>query len=374
MKPEPDAIAARLLRLRACTLGDTHAVDAPDPGNQLDRNRRVVIFAGGAESMSSLAGAELRSLLERALIGYDGIILSCGTAVGLPGVVGDVAATQGLSAVGYVPKGLGDPKLYPRLRETTGETFTVGEPLAMWADVLGSGIPIGNVRLVACPGGAIAIAEILLARSLGARVAWVDPAGEATEPLYDLLPLGADDVLEPPFDPMTIRAFLSWSSLEPEVREPVARCIHAAYRRAHRKRKAADDPALAPWDELIESLKQSNYAQADDIPNKLALVGKRLVRHGDDLKLTDDELELLAEVEHGRFNIERLLSGWQLGDRRVAQSVTPYLKPWDELADGAKDCDREAVRTIGSALREAGWGVTPAVSRTPAATSPGSGA
>jgi hypothetical protein len=40
---------------------------------------------------------------------------------------------------------------------------------------------------------------------------------------------------------------------------------------------------------------------ADDIPNKLAAVGKRLPRPGHRLKLTYDDVELLAEIEHDAF-------------------------------------------------------------------------
>jgi hypothetical protein len=329
----------------------------PAPQHAIRDVKRVAIFAGGAASMSQTSVEALEPLLERALLGYDGAILSGGTAVGLPGIVGRVASGLGLPMVGYVPAGFGDAQIYGRLRETSGTDFSMREPLAMWEDILGSGIGVENVRVVVCPGGRITTGEILLARSLGAEVVRVDPAGESRLLLDEILPLGADGVLEPPVDAMTIRAFLMWSDLTSELREPLAASLHNAHRRRQRRRKAADDPALAPWDELIEPLRASNLAQADDIPNKLALVRWRLARPGERLALGDDAIELLAEVEHGRFNIERLRAGWELGERRVDRSATPYLKPWTELTEEAKDYDREAIMNIDPALRELGWGV-----------------
>ena len=47
----------------------------------------------------------------------------------------------------------------------------------MWTDILAAGISPADVSLVACPGGPITRAEILLARALGARVGWLDPKG-----------------------------------------------------------------------------------------------------------------------------------------------------------------------------------------------------
>jgi hypothetical protein len=234
------------------------------------------------------------------------------------------------------------------------------EPLAMWSDLLSSGISPAEVALVAFPGGQITRCEILLARALGARVAFVEPAAQTEAPLDELLPLGAEQIIEPPFDPMTIRALIVRSHLDDELREQVARRLHNEYRRNHRHRKDFDDPALAGWAELVPGLKQSNREQADDIPNKLTLIGRRLVRGGEPLELTDDEVELLAEVEHGRWNAERLMAGWRAGPRQVVRSVSPYLKAWTELTDEVKEYDREAVRSIGPALRAAGWGVAKA--------------
>ncbi len=350
-----------LLRLRRATLGDARALDALEPDGEVLRGAgSVTIFAGAAGSMSPGAVAELERLLTRALIGYEGAILSGGTAVGVPGVVGRVAGAQKLRLLGYVPTGRADRELYENVRETPGaHDFSELEPLAMWTDILRAGIAVKDVRVVVCPGGAITIEEILIARALGARVGWLDPAGESSSVLHDTLPLGTDGVMELLADPMTIRAFINCSKpLEDPLREAVAQHLHNDYRRKHRARKAPGDPALAPWDDLLPALKTSNYAQADDIPNKLALVGKQVAKNGERLGLEPDQVELLAEVEHGRWNVERLTAGWQMGERHVGRSTTPDLIPWEALSEKTRDYDREAVRNIGPALAQAGWGVS----------------
>jgi hypothetical protein len=304
-------------------------------------------------------------LLSRAFEGFDGLLLSGGTHAGLPGLVGTIAGSAQLRAVGYLPVGVPHAEGYSDFRVTEGEhDFTVREPLAMWSDILAAGLEARSVHLVACPGGQLTYAEILLARALGARIAWLDPAAELPLPLDDLLPFGAEGVLELPADAMTIRAFLRRSELpdtmSTETQEKIARCLHNEYRLAQYKRKVTGDPALEHWDRLSPYLRQSNTAQANDIPNKLDVVGKRLVEAGQPLMLTGEEIERLAEIEHGRYNVERLDAGWQLGERHLRRLTSPHLKSWIDLGHDVQDYDREAVTNIAVALEDVGWGVTDA--------------
>jgi hypothetical protein len=44
----------------------------------------------------------------------------------------------------------------------------------------------------------------------------------------------------------------------------------------------------------------------------------------------------------------------------VQRRATPYLRPWDELSEEAREWDRDAVRSIDGALAATGWGVAPA--------------
>jgi hypothetical protein len=159
---------------------------------------------------------------------------------------------------------------------------------------------------------------------------------------------------------MTVRAFISWSRLPDGLRDGIGEFIHNAYRRQQRIRKPPGDPALAPWGELMPSLRASNLAQADDIPSKLALIGKEIRAGGELLKLTDSQLETLAEAEHGRWTIERLSAGWVPGQRQVIAGISPYLKPWRDLDNETRQYDLDAIRTIAPSLAAVGWGVAEA--------------
>jgi hypothetical protein len=344
-------------------------------------SRRIAIFAGGAASMSDETQEAIRELLVDTLQHYDGVILTGGNDVGVCGAVRAAARLRGVPVIGYAPAGSG--REGTRLRSTSTVDFSEAEPVAMWTDILVAARARGevagaatDVRLIAFPGGAITRTEIVLARALGAAVASLDPTEQLDEPLDELLPLGAGGVLTLPSDPMTLRAFLMWPNqpLDPARRVAAARELHDQYRREHRKHKPTDDPALAPWERLSSLLQGSNLAAVDDIPNKLHVVGKGLIVGGERLVLSDEEVKLLAEMEHGRYNWERLSAGWELGrTRALSRLVSPYLTRWDDLDEKVKQWDRDAVLALDDALQAAGWGVVSEQATMPGATRPSDG-
>ena len=66
----------------------------------------------------------------------------------------------------------------------------------------------------------------------------------------------------------------------------------------------------------------------------------------------------MGELEHGRWNVERLREGWRPGKVRDNENrIQPCLVPWrDEavLTPEIKDYDRKAVRAFPSILANAG--------------------
>lgn len=142
------------------------------------------------------------------------------------------------------------------------------------------------------------------------------------------------------------------------VRDRIARAIHQKYRRDQRGRKPDTDPAMQPWERLPEHLKESNRRQAEHIPEKLRAIGctiapARGTRAA--TAFTAEEIERLAEMEHDRWVADRRAAGWTPGpERDVERKITPYLVPWDELAEDIREYDREAVRGIPEVLAEAG--------------------
>jgi hypothetical protein len=71
---------------------------------------------------------------------------------------------------------------------------------------------------------------------------------------------------------------------------------------------------MKPWKDLSGDLKFSNRLQAKRAAGFLERVGYRVERAMgaiDVPQLTGDEGEKLAEIEHGRWVVERLRSGWR---------------------------------------------------------------
>jgi hypothetical protein len=68
---------------------------------------------------------------------------------------------------------------------------------------------------------------------------------------------------------------------------------------------------------------------------------------------------LLAEMEHGRFTVERLLSGWARGSRDPGRFLSPYLRPWEDLDNGTKQYDVEVIQDLPVVLTEVGLGHAP---------------
>lgn len=143
-----------------------------------------------------------------------------------------------------------------------------------------------------------------------------------------------------------------------QARERLAKAIHEKYRRDQAKTKDPHDRAMKPWNKLDEDLKESNREQADDIPEKLRLikcdfspvVGREPIR----IEFTDEEVELLAEMEHERWVGQKRLEGIRPGKRRT-KKTSPYLVEWAHLTDEVKEWDRDTVRGMPDFMAEAGF-------------------
>lgn len=172
------------------------------------------------------------------------------------------------------------------------------------------------------------------------------------------------------------------------VPEELAQSVHADYVRRRREELAksfhglwldngqgdgalaVDDPALRPWDQLPETLRESNRDQAADIGRKLALVGCHLEPSpswdAEPRPFSSDEVELLARAEHDRWCEERQRQGWQKGEvRDVDAKRSPDLVPWEELTESSKNLDRDAVRAIPLFLARLGYSIVPATGPSP---------
>jgi voltage-gated potassium channel Kch len=129
--------------------------------------------------------------------------------------------------------------------------------------------------------------------------------------------------------------------------ETMAQAVHRHY--CDIQRRMGKEPKS--WDELTETLKESNRAAARDMPVKLAKIGCEIgpLRSWDPppFAFSDDELELLAVHEHARFMAERK-------DAPPEESAARYAESYSELSEENKELDRDAVRSIPAILASVG--------------------
>ncbi len=145
--------------------------------------------------------------------------------------------------------------------------------------------------------------------------------------------------------------------------EQIAQANHAQYLRSRRAlgHTAEDNPTLVEWDELPESLKQSNRLFADGVGAKLAPTGAHLVpasltpRHP--FEFRPGELEEMAKLEHDRWVADLRGQGWRRteGEKDPERKLHPLLRPWEELSEQERDKDRLAVRELPDMLLRAGF-------------------
>jgi hypothetical protein len=119
----------------------------------------------------------------------------------------------------------------------------------------------------------------------------------------------------------------------------IARGIHEAYRADQLRagQSQGSSPALVPWEELPEGLRQANRAQADNIPIKQRLLAT---------SQSDDMIEALAIAEHRRWMAEKIVAGWRHAPQRDdARRLHPSIRPYDALSEAEKQKDRNTVLT-----------------------------
>jgi hypothetical protein len=163
-----------------------------------------------------------------------------------------------------------------------------------------------------------------------------------------------------PEDRETLRSFVEPTPPPEPRRETLGRSIHERSLRERADRPDVD-PSLAAWDKLPEDFRNSNRAQADHMAAKLGRISCVIApadAPGEPVEFTLEEIEALAEMEHGRWTVERLLGGWIWDEKRdPAQRRSPYLVAWSELSDNIKEVDRRSVRRIPALLAEIGLSI-----------------
>jgi ppGpp synthetase/RelA/SpoT-type nucleotidyltranferase len=330
----------------------------------------VIIVAGGCNI------GQWGDRLMKSFDGFRGTILSSGLERGIGGFVGEVGASyDGIKTIGYMPKlipsDMVKDRRYKEFRYTESECryiedngFCALEALEKWSDIIASGIRPSDVKVIGFGGGRQAAVEYRLALALGAHVALLEGSGnEAARLAGDDRWKSPNGPISLPDDTMTMHAFIGGRSPIPDpiMREKLGRRIHEIYWDNQFQEKVSNEESMKKWDRLLPYLKESNRQQADDMIDKLEHMGFIVSRSNNGIKpieFTKDEIEPMAEMEHGRWNAERLMDGWKLGKvKDVPKKISPYLVSWDVLPDNVKEWDRQAVREIPGLLAGLGYEV-----------------
>ena len=381
--PEAHQWTRDLLALGA-GIADCSAASAPAAAPADVLQCPALIVAGGAASLPEAELPRIRDLLMDALADFPGTVLSGGTTSGVPGCLGAVAKAlrktdrKRFHLRGYIPMSLPrdaeEDKRYDQIVVSGSECFSPAQILQSWRDILAAGLPPAKVLLLGWGGGPIAAFEYRLALALGATVGIVSGSGGAADsllhdPLWTTLP----NLFPLPADAKTLRAFVlpDGGQHDPAVLDTMAREFHARYR-AGNLRKIKPD-TLKLWEDLPQTYQMANREQAAYAIRILVAAGfgwrkvqdKPVVFTG----FTPEEVELMAELEHGRWNIERLRNGWRPGVRDDVKKNHDCLVPWRDLSDGpngVKRFDRDSVRAFPEILALAGLEVyRPGRPRTP---------
>ncbi len=136
------------------------------------------------------------------------------------------------------------------------------------------------------------------------------------------------------------------------VREVLARAIHDQYReRMANQGTVEKSPALVPWDELSDRLKESSRLQAGDILAKLHAIGCDIQPMTDwdapSFSFSPEEIEYLAAMEHQRWMDAMVADGYSHGPvRDDAARKHPAMVPYADLPEPEKEKDRDAARMI----------------------------
>ncbi|MHA2231103.1 MAG: RyR domain-containing protein, partial [Candidatus Hodarchaeales archaeon] len=328
----------------------------------------VVMMIGGCDSDINKEMNRYKQLMMNSFRNFHGTIISRGITSGISGIVGNLQQNypDAVDTIGYLPRKLPKnaklDKRYKKILKTEGSDFTLLENLQSWIDIIASGIKPAEVKIIGINGGTIAAAEYRIALALGAKVAVIEKSGREVTRLNDDEDwIDAKNLISLIGDSASINTFINYGrfGLPTKIREKIAKAIHEEYRKNQNKRLLEEEPSMAGWNKLIETLKQSNRSQADQIFGKLQEFNYsvRQVR-GRKISLrrfTKREIEIMAEIEHARWNVERLLNGWKWSpEKDVEKKLTPYLVSWEQLPEDIKELDRQAVRAIPKLLSQVG--------------------
>jgi voltage-gated potassium channel Kch len=148
--------------------------------------------------------------------------------------------------------------------------------------------------------------------------------------------------------------------IEQEKLDKLAEKVHEDYREKYPS--TCKDPSCFPWASLDISYRDSNRQQADHLYVKLRAINcltapkDEKLNHQSFVEFTQEELDILAPVEHARWCAERYIDGWKYapGEKDLVKKTNRCLVDWSdrELKMKDRDKDYDAVKNIPNLLKQ----------------------
>jgi len=345
----------------------------------------VVIVAGGASLMNETKIDIYSRYIEELMLDFRGTIISGGTTAGIPGLVGRTKAAlqheiqPDFDLLAYLPRKIpGDAiksDAYDHFYEIDSDEFSVLDITTCWSDIFLSGIHPSDVILLGIDGGKFAAMEYRIALSLGAKVCLVAYSGRAVSDfIHERTWENHPNLIEVPEDPLTIWALVNQSvktTLTTEETGKLAPIVHEFYRKQQLKSLKPVETdinkykVVMEWDKLDPALQKSNIKQVEFYEHILRRVNLTIRKAEKPVlfnireSVSKESYDLLARLEHARWNAERLIEGWKFGKARdLGNKLNPCIVAWDDLDEQIKRYDYEPVDNIPSLLATIGYEVS----------------
>jgi hypothetical protein len=103
------------------------------------------------------------------------------------------------------------------------------------------------------------------------------------------------------------------------------------------------------WEDLPETLRDANRGPSDHFEVKLRAIGLALApkNRQEAAEISEDEMTLMARMEHARWWADRSLNGWTYGpDRDNGQKIHPNMVPYEELSEADQKKDKDNVQQM----------------------------
>ena len=137
--------------------------------------------------------------------------------------------------------------------------------------------------------------------------------------------------------------------------DTLARAVHDDYLQRRQSLEADKRlySTLNAWQNLPEPDRKSNRLQADHLATKLRAIDCRLVDHpAAGFSFTENEAELLAQMEHDRWRFNKEFTGWKAGPSRIeGAKVNPYAIAWQDMPEADRANERESIQALPQLLQ-----------------------